>query len=60
MPFRCQVIDISDGGARVATSRPFDTIPNEVVTLLLQGKVRRPCRIAWRRDGQIGVEFVKF
>jgi len=55
----CEVLDISDGGARL---RPLmcapDTLP-ERFTLLLStcGKVRRFCHVVWRSRTELGVEF---
>lgn len=55
----CEVLDISDGGARL---RPLLCTPKmlpEKFTLLLStcGKVRRSCRVIWRSVGELGVQF---
>jgi len=55
----CEVLDISHGGARL---RPLmcapDIVPDRFTLLLsADGKVRRFCRVAWRTDGELGVEF---
>lgn len=55
----CEIIDISDGGARL---RPLLCTPKvlpEKFTLLLSacGKVRRNCRVIWRSTNQLGVQF---
>lgn len=57
----CEIVDISEGGARL---RPLMLAPNTVpdsFTLLLSscGRVRRPCRVAWRSKSELGVEFRK-
>lgn len=55
----CEIIDISDGGARL---RPLlcspKTVP-EKFTLLLStcGRVRRSCAVIWRSSEELGVEF---
>jgi hypothetical protein len=58
-PLACRVVDISDGGARIIVGSCTEAIPDDVI-LWLHGKVRRPCRTAWRRGAQIGVQFLKF
>lgn len=57
----CDILDISDGGARL---RPLLVAPKllpEKFTLLLStcGRVRRDCRVVWRSRSEIGVEFNK-
>lgn len=58
----CEILDISEGGARL---RPLMCAPDAVpdaFTLLLSacGKVRRRCRVAWRSASELGVQFQKF
>jgi hypothetical protein len=58
---RCEVLDISEGGARLAYAfRTPKAIP-DVFFLLLSpcGRVRRKCRVAWRRGIEMGVMFEK-
>jgi hypothetical protein len=56
----CIIVDISDGGARIIVAGDERLIPDVLVLWLApNGKVRRPCRTAWRRGGQIGVQFVR-
>jgi hypothetical protein len=54
----CVLWDISDAGARVAAARA-GALP-DVFGLFLSkdGKARRFCRVAWRRGGQLGVQFI--
>jgi len=57
----CEIIDISQGGARL---RPVIVAPEAVpntFTLLLSscGRVRRICRVAWRSKVELGVQFAK-
>jgi len=57
----CEVMDISEGGARL---RPLMLAPDmlpENFTLLLSscGRVRRPCRVVWRSKMEVGVQFEK-
>lgn len=57
----CEILDISEGGARL---RPLMCAPDEVpeaFTLLFSacGRVRRRCRVAWRSASELGVQFQK-
>ena len=55
----CVVADVSDFGARLDVENS-KTVPNQFVLLLsASGKPKRKCRVAWRKAGQIGVEFEK-
>jgi hypothetical protein len=58
----CEVMDISEGGARL---RPLMTAPDmlpQQFTLLLSacGRVRRNCRVIWRSKAELGVQFRLF
>ncbi len=53
----CTVLDLSSGGARIKLA---DTIPaGSKLRLVLTGDVRKVthCRLIWRKDTIIGVEF---
>jgi hypothetical protein len=51
---KCIVKDISESGAKlVYTTR--DELPSQL--LLTMGMDRKPCRVMWRSDKEIGVEF---
>jgi hypothetical protein len=59
-PWRdCMVWDIADGGARLVVHAP-ETLPAEFV--LIEGAARsfnrHTCRIVWRAEAQVGVEFL--
>jgi hypothetical protein len=59
VPQPCSIADISDGGARILITGDEQLIPDRwVLWLAPNGKVRRPCRTAWRSAGQIGVQFI--
>jgi PilZ domain len=56
---KCEVLDISDGGARL---RPLmgspKALPEKFILLLSTcGKVRRDCRVIWRSAAELGVQF---
>lgn len=54
----CVLWDISDAGARIAAARA-SALPDVFGLFLTKdGKSRRFCRVAWRRGGQLGVQFV--
>lgn len=57
----CEIVDISDGGAKL---RPMLCAPEALpdhFTLCLSatGKVRRSCAVAWRSATELGVRFIK-
>ena len=57
-PRSCIVLDVSDGGARITTKSPAD-LPNEFWLLLTEDKTRRRhCRMVWRNDTQVGVQYL--
>jgi hypothetical protein len=52
---RCWLSDISEGGARLATAEA-GALPNMFV-LELASNLSRWCRVAWRSDQAVGVQF---
>ena len=53
----CAISDISDTGARLDVEKP-DILPEKFVLLLSsRGSPKRKCRVIWRTEKQIGVEF---
>jgi hypothetical protein len=55
----CEILDISEGGARL---RPLmcgpDDVPDQFTLLLSScGRVRRACHVAWRSESDLGVQF---
>lgn len=56
MPQDCVVADISDGGARLVAQT---NVPDDFVLIINDGSdVRHTCRVVWRLDDEVGVEFV--
>jgi len=54
----CVLWDISQAGARLrAALRSADLAPGSFLSLTI-GKEQRNCRVAWSRNGFVGVEFV--
>jgi len=54
----CTVIDVSEDGARIELASPAG-LPNDFYLLLAEdGSRRRRCRIAWRSEVQIGVNYI--
>jgi len=53
----CTIKDLSDGGGRLALSG-FIELPGRF-DLEIAGGATLPCKVAWRRGLQIGVEFLK-
>ena len=55
----CIIKDVSESGARVATSSP-DQLPDAfVLCLTADGLPRRHCRVVWRSETEAGVSFVR-
>ena len=51
------ISDVSDTGARLDVQEP-DSIPDRFVLLLSKnGEARRLCRVVWRNEHQLGVQF---
>lgn len=54
----CTLLDVSENGASLMLPGNED-VPDEFVLLLSEGgRVRRQCRVTWRRKDKVGVEFV--
>ena len=54
----CVLWDISVSGARIAAARAGGLPDVFGLFLTKDGKARRFCRVAWRRGGQVGVQFI--
>lgn len=55
----CAVLDVSQGGARIAVLAS-DMVPDEfLLTFSASSDVSRRCKVAWRREDEIGVIFLK-
>ncbi|MBV8793000.1 MAG: PilZ domain-containing protein [Pseudolabrys sp.] len=53
----CALSDISDTGARLDVEN-VDAIPSEFILMLSsRGTPQRKCKVVWRNDSQIGVDF---
>jgi PilZ domain len=54
----CTMLDVSVTGAKVKLEGATEA-PNEFILLLSKdGKVRRRCKVLWRKETEIGVQFV--
>jgi hypothetical protein len=54
----CILSDVSDRGARLTLAAPND-LPEEFELLFsADGNRHRYCRVVWRSDAQVGVEFL--
>ena len=55
---RCEVLDVSEGGARIMVSFQ-DQLPKEFWLVLTSDRTRRRrCRMVWRSDTQIGLAYL--
>jgi hypothetical protein len=58
LPAVCVLWDVSFGGARLSVAQP-EALPETItITLKRDEAVGTVCRIAWRNQDQIGIEFV--
>ena len=57
-PRNCTVLDVSEDGARIMLSSTAE-LPKEFwLVLTKDGTRRRHCRMVWRTETQIGVEYL--
>ena len=56
---QCVMLDVSAGGARLKLNGDF-AVPEQFTLFLskIDGRLKRRCVIAWRKDKQIGVRFM--
>jgi PilZ domain len=55
---QCTMLDVSANGAKIKL-QVGDQVPDEFILLLSKGgKVSRQCKVSWRRETEIGVQFV--
>jgi hypothetical protein len=53
----CEVVNMSEGGAKLCALTPL-ILPTHFLLFLTQdGSLRRSCRVIWRNGRQLGVEF---
>jgi hypothetical protein len=55
---RCTLMDLSKSGARLTISDVYDLPENFALHVTREFKPGRVCRIIWRRDHEVGVEFL--
>jgi hypothetical protein len=53
----CEIADISDSGARLALEQQSELPETFMLLLTAEGDVRRHCRLVWRNETHVGVEF---
>ena len=56
-PLKCQMLDVSEYGARLRMGDPR-TAPQEFLVLLDKG-LTRWCQVMWRSDSEVGIKFVE-
>ena len=55
---RCEVLDVSEGGAQIMVSSQ-DELPKEFWLVLTNDRTRRrDCRMVWRSDTRVGVAYL--
>src|SRR6185295_12137004 len=55
----CTLCDASQEGALLAVAEPSGVPDEFILALSSDGAARRRCRVAWRTEDQVGVEFLK-
>jgi hypothetical protein len=55
----CTLLDVSATGAQVRLNDVVEIAGDFTLVLARNGGVQRRCRLVWRRDDVIGVQFVK-
>ena len=58
-PRECTFCDASQEGAQLTVADPASLPDQFVLALSADGAARRRCQVIWRREKQIGVEFLK-
>jgi len=55
----CIIVDMSNGGARIAVASPYE-LPEELSLILAVGggNIIRRVRIVWRANAEVGVRYV--
>jgi PilZ domain len=56
--YECQVLDLSSGGARIATDDVLDVRDRFELTLVKGHHKRELCEVVWRRGRTYGVKFL--
>jgi hypothetical protein len=53
----CRLTDASDGGARLIVESPKEVPDQFSLRLSSRGRSERRCRVIWRSDTEVGIEF---
>jgi PilZ domain-containing protein len=56
--YECHILDLSSGGARIATDDTMDVRDRFELTLVKGHHKRELCEVVWRRGTTYGVKFV--
>jgi PilZ domain len=54
---RCNLLDVSDGGARLWLEAPSDLPPNFMLTVPAE-QMKRSCKLVWQVGNRVGVLFL--
>jgi hypothetical protein len=55
---QCTMLDVSANGAKIKL-QVGDQVPDKFILVLSKGgKVSRLCKVSWRKETEIGVQFV--
>lgn len=56
---RCRVIDVSEGGAKLATESAVDVPANFILAFATRGHAMRKCHVVWSDGCELGVRFLR-
>jgi hypothetical protein len=54
----CTMVDVSATGAKIILKSGDQVSDEFLLSLSKSGNVTRQCKVSWRKDGVIGVEFI--
>jgi hypothetical protein len=57
-PIRCEIYDLSNGGARLGFAVPVAGLPRTFTLVLFKDSVQRDCEMVWKDGRLVGVKFI--
>jgi hypothetical protein len=57
-PIRCEIYDLSNGGARLGFAAPIADLPRTFTLVLFKDSVQRGCEMVWTDGRIIGIKFI--
>ena len=57
-PIRCEIYDLSNGGARLGFAVPIAGLPRTFTLVLFKDSVQRDCELIWTDGRVVGLKFI--